>query len=338
MKEQEEYRLKERGSLEESRKLSLVKEVPKKKDNRKRALFDLLKNKLEKEINEHENDVNSLCLLRDGRLASCSHDKTIKVFSLQTFECELNILAHSKSVTSISILDNGYLVSSSEDKTIKIWEINQKNFRLVQTITSHTFWVYKVIQLTGSRMASCSQDETIKIFNSEIPYNHIVSLNGHTNDIYSLIELKNRKYIVSGSEDKTIRFWNNKTYKCDFLVRNVYCCFRNSMIEIDKSRILVGGNNEYFIINALTFQLECQIEFDNEESNSIGYVNAFIEIDGGSLLFGCENGLIHVDVLEGKIIQLKKDAHKEDIRDLVMLSDGKFASCSDDETIKIWSI
>ena len=70
-----------------------------------------------KTITEHTDFVYSLFHLKDGRLASCSGDRTIRIYvPSKDYYCEQVIRRHSKSIRSICQLDDGIIVSGSDDK------------------------------------------------------------------------------------------------------------------------------------------------------------------------------------------------------------------------------
>ena len=60
----------------------------------------------------------------DGtKVASGSHDKTVKLWDVESGEEIRSLERHSDYVTSVSFSPEGYkLASGSHDKTIKIWE------------------------------------------------------------------------------------------------------------------------------------------------------------------------------------------------------------------------
>ena len=106
-----------------------------------------------KTISEHTDEINSLLLLKDKRVASCSRDKTIRIFDPSNdYHCDQVINRHSKSITSICELDDGTIVSCSKDKSIIIGD-----------------YINRVIPLPNNRIPSCSYDETIKIWKSNPP-------------------------------------------------------------------------------------------------------------------------------------------------------------------------
>ena len=104
--------------------------------------------------------VYSVCALSDGRLASGSYDKTIRVWSsggacLQTLE------GHTDCVTELCALSDGRLASCSYDKTIRVWS---SDGACLQILEGHTECVYSVCVLSDGRLASCSYDKTIRVW------------------------------------------------------------------------------------------------------------------------------------------------------------------------------
>ena len=99
---------------------SLIKICPYCKKHMKYALVESVKIediKSIKTITGHTDSVNSLLLLKDGRVASCSNDKTIRIYDpSNVYHCDQVIKRHSESIRSICQLDDGIIVSGSDDK------------------------------------------------------------------------------------------------------------------------------------------------------------------------------------------------------------------------------
>ena len=74
-----------------------------------------------KTITGHTSNVNSLLLLKDKRIASCSADKTIRIYDPSNdYHFDQVIERHSSWITSICELDDGTIVSCSKDQSIMI--------------------------------------------------------------------------------------------------------------------------------------------------------------------------------------------------------------------------
>ena len=286
-----------------------------------------------KTINEHSDNVFSLLLLSDGRLASCSCDDTIKIYDIKNnYHCDITLEGHTDYVTYISQLDNNKLISCSDDRSIKIWSITQSSYQCDYTINNaHNNWIYKVISLTNNRIASCSYDETIKIWNSNHPYNLIKTLNGHTGSVRSIIQLKDKDILISGGIDNTLREWNLLTYQCDKIIDKVECCDNNSLLEIDNNRIIVGGCNVITIVNISNDIIEYQIENDK-----LDWVYSFLKLRDGNILCGCSNGLICLYDIKLNTLSFREEViHNDAVYCLLNINKYQFISSSD-YMIKVW--
>jgi len=118
----------------------------------------------------HSSSVSSVAIGPDGKtLASGSRDKTIKIWSLETFR-EIATLKHGwfwseNSVESVAFSPDGKTLASGgdyRDKTIKIWSL--ETFRQITTLNGNSFSVNSVaFSPDGKTLVSGSADKTIKI-------------------------------------------------------------------------------------------------------------------------------------------------------------------------------
>lgn len=282
-------------------------------------------------LEAHSKPVFSICIMKNGKLASGSIDNTIKIFDISTKLCEMTLVGHTDWVMYISLLSNESLISCSKDTAIKIWVIKDNSYSCPYTLTGHTDTIYKVIELSDNRFGSCSCDRTIKIWDS-VDNHCIITLDNNTTFVKSLIELKNKIYIVSASDDLVI-FWDNKNYEIVKIFEDIYCCSSNSLLEIHNQRIVIGDFEKLMIINANTFQIESK--FDLEKG--VGGVHSLIELKNGNLLCGCKGILVQVDLNQFKSISSKSNIFNQDIGGLVELNDLSLI-CSSvwASDIKVW--
>jgi WD40 repeat protein len=85
----------------------------------------------------HHNSISCCTLLPNGRLISGSHDKTLRIWNVQTGQqsnpkgkCELILEGHTDAVFCCTILPDGRIVSGSYDGTLKIWNSQTGNCEL----------------------------------------------------------------------------------------------------------------------------------------------------------------------------------------------------------------
>jgi WD40 repeat protein len=57
------------------------------------------------------------------QVASCSNDKSVKLWKVETGTCESTMTRHSDTVSSVAFSADGqWVVSGSMDKTIRLWD------------------------------------------------------------------------------------------------------------------------------------------------------------------------------------------------------------------------
>lgn len=187
------------------------------------------------------------------KFATCSRDKTIKIWNFITNDCEITLDGHTDIVNYLIPLENNGLLSCSSDGTIKEWDT--VSYKCLNSITDGTLPVFQIEKLDNDiiisrsesntlniwsyktsllkqkfsshktnviclkilmdkKFASGSYDHTIKIYDySKDEYKEEGTLEGHTFTVYCIEQMKNSN-IISGSGDFSIKLWDIKTFTC----------------------------------------------------------------------------------------------------------------------------
>jgi WD40 repeat protein len=77
--------------------------------------------KCEKVLEGHIGWVCKVIELTDGQLASCSQDKTIRLWNMNTGECQV-LTGHTDEVRSLVQISSNTMISGSLDNTIRVWK------------------------------------------------------------------------------------------------------------------------------------------------------------------------------------------------------------------------
>ena len=139
--------------------------------------------------------------------------------------------------------------------------------------------------------------------------------------------------MISGSYDEILHLWNMSTYQCDKVIEGVDCCLNNSLYQIDKDRVIVGGVNSFSIVNIDKCVIEKRIKDESLEG-----VRCFLKLrDNKTILCGCEyDGVFCFYDMNTEQYKITKNNHHSAISDLLLIDDNTFLSCSYDNTIKVW--
>src|SRR5436305_779176 len=115
----------------------------------------------------------SVAFSHDGRrLASCSHDRTVRIWDAETGALQRTLDGHTDSVRSVAFYHDGRrLASCSHDRTVRIWDV--ETGALQRTLDGHTdlvwqTWLnvpYRTVSKTRAILHYCrSCTSEIKIF------------------------------------------------------------------------------------------------------------------------------------------------------------------------------
>ncbi len=75
------------------------------------------------EFKGHKACVNAVVFWPDNKLISCSDDKTIKIWNVDTGKCLHTLLGHTNWVFCLALIGVKMLASGSEDGSIRVWSL-----------------------------------------------------------------------------------------------------------------------------------------------------------------------------------------------------------------------
>ncbi len=118
----------------------------------------------------------------------------IEKFQIQT-EWKSFDIDHDNYVKVLKILDDSYVICGDYDANIKI--LNSTNFRLIYTLNGHNASIRSLAILSNkNKIVSGSYDKTIKIWQSQSPYECEATLYGHTDYVLALAILPNSNIVL----------------------------------------------------------------------------------------------------------------------------------------------
>jgi hypothetical protein len=120
----------------------------------------------------HTSRVTSLAAFKIDRtaaLASASHDRTIRLWDLQTGNALHVLEGHTSVVTSLAVFEidgNAVLASGSYDRTVRLWDL--RSGKTLRVLPGHKNAVTSLaaFEIDGTvALASGSHDRTIRLWN-----------------------------------------------------------------------------------------------------------------------------------------------------------------------------
>jgi len=284
-------------------------------------------------LENHTSCVNCLTIMNDGRLVSGSDDKSIIIYNKITYQPDIIIKEHNSWLCNIIQLNSGILASCSE--TIILFKVKENNYEVVQTLNYHKDRVCRIIELNNKTLVSCSLDSSIIFYikdNNEYKKDYQFSTK---DQCYTIIQTKENEICYSLKCCK-ICFYDllERKIKTSLNNINVYEGVRSRLILISKELLIVPEQNKLSIVNINQYEIVRRIETPDS-----GWIYGICMINKNILLTGDTNKTIKQWKIEGNNLILtskKEKAHSNDINDLLNLGNGFIASCSEDNSIKIW--
>jgi WD40 repeat protein len=112
-------------------------------------------------LTKHKHWVTSLIFIEsDNSLASGSHDKSIKIWEINHFQC-LKTIQVKYGITSLLLLPGGYFASSGYNG-IKIWDI--KNYECINSLECRGGWVDNLVLTKDRRIVSIFGYDTLVVW------------------------------------------------------------------------------------------------------------------------------------------------------------------------------
>jgi glucose repression regulatory protein TUP1 len=185
-------------------------------------------------LHGHTQDIYSLDYSRDGRLiVSGSGDRTARIWDVETGQAlhTLHVEDHGSrdaGVTSVAFSPDGkYIAAGSLDRMVRVWNVQTGEF--IEYFEGHRDSVYSVVFAPdGKHLVSGSLDRTIKMWElgrgsvqggKPNPNACKMTFTGHKDFVLSVACSPCGRWIVSGSKDRSVQFWDPHTAQPQFILQ-----------------------------------------------------------------------------------------------------------------------
>ncbi|KZP33848.1 WD40 repeat-like protein [Athelia psychrophila] len=241
-----------------------------------RSIWDIDAGTIRRVFDGHQQEIYSLAFSSDGRLVvSGSGDKTARIWDLESASAEAKVLsvsdrdsAHDTGVTSVAISTSGHLVAAGFiDGVVRIWDA--QTGALLERLPGHKDSVYSVaFTPDGKGLVSGSLDKTLKYWDvsglvaqvkakkkvggtvvgladgEEGQSQCTMDFTGHTEFVLAVAVSHDGQWVVSGSKDRSVRFWDSRTAIVQCMLQG----HKNSVISVDMSpagNVLATGSGDW---------------------------------------------------------------------------------------------
>ncbi|SBT70834.1 coatomer subunit beta, putative [Plasmodium malariae] len=233
-------------------------------------------------------------------------DMTLRVYNYNTFEKVKSFEDHTDYIRYIEVHQTlPYILTSADDMTIKLYDY-ENNFEKLCSFENHIHYVMmcKFNPKDTYIFASASLDKTIKIWgvqnNTPVVTKPHFTLTGHTKGVNCIDYSSSGEtsYIISGSDDKTIRIWDYHTKQCIQVLtghtQNVSC-----LIYYSNLPIIISSSEDcnVKIWNSSMFKLESTLNYNMDRCWSLSAKKT-----KNDLCIGYDEGLVVIQIGSDKPI------------------------------------
>ncbi|TFK37981.1 WD40-repeat-containing domain protein [Crucibulum laeve] len=230
-------------------------------------IWDIANKKIIHVFDGHQQEIYSLDFSRDGRfVVSGSGDKTTRIWDMMDKSCKVftindaDSLNNDAGVTSVAVSPDGTLVAAgSLDTVVRLWDV--ATGVLVERMRGHRDSVYSVaFTPDGKGLVSGSLDKTLKYWDisgvtesvgrgvkregDRPPISPCVTdFVGHKDYVLSVAVSPDGRWVVSGSKDRCVHFWDSHTSQLQFMLQG----HKNSVISLDltsSGNLLATGSGD----------------------------------------------------------------------------------------------
>ena len=176
---------------------------------------------LRAECRGHEDDVRGVAVMAPDAFATCSRDKTVRVWREAIgddgYATAAVCVGHASFVTALAFvpanaipsLPSGGVVSGGRDTSVFVWG-EPMSGEPVARLEGHSLDVTAVCVLNDGTIVSGAMDKSIKVWSGTNLGTCVKTLaDAHGSSVLALVALPETNGFLSGSADKTIKVWND---------------------------------------------------------------------------------------------------------------------------------
>ncbi|KAI0515129.1 hypothetical protein F5B22DRAFT_608481 [Xylaria bambusicola] len=197
-------------------------------------VWDIAKRTIRNTFAGHTKPIYSVDFSHDGRtIVSGSLDHTVRLWDIESSTNILTLTANNGILCVAFSPDSKYVAAGGLDNALYVCDITHIGCELksLASAAQHKHHIYSIaFSPSGKELVSGSSDQTIKIwrFPSRLPAGTIIgeencikTLKGHEDGVNSVAFTPHANWVISGSDDRSVRFWDPRT-GCTVLTLEVH--------------------------------------------------------------------------------------------------------------------
>ena len=283
----------------------------------------------------HSLEISRTAISPEGdRLASSSHDCTVRVWDMDTGS-QIHVLEHPSVINGVAYSPQGNLVASCcDDKTVLLWDAVTGDCRRV--LSEHTREVLTVaFSPSGTQLASSSVDRTIRLWSVETGMCSRI-LSGHREAVWGIVYSPRGDQMASCSEDTTVRLWDVESGTCRHILTGHAAVLLTVVYSPNGDQVASGGEDS----TVRLWDVETGSCLRTMAGHSEGIVGIAYSPKGGQLASGSFDNTLRLWDVSTCSTRFVSHCHgTSGIRTIKCSPKGDLiASGGKDRTIRLWDV
>ena len=212
-------------------------------DDREVRLWDFRSKELVSVLSRHQSRVHCVLFSPDGHfLATSSRDRLVRVWEVHSREEQYQLPTDGVPYHALAWSHDGqWLATGDRAGTITLWDAATGHRK--RTFDHETRVCSIAFHPNDQQVAVACTNEKIYIWETSDEGRCIQILSGHTNEIWAMAYTRDSHFLVSGSDDCTVRFWNVNTGECEYMLDN-HRGWIQSLALSYSGKLLVTGSQD----------------------------------------------------------------------------------------------
>jgi WD40 repeat protein len=151
---------------------------------------------------------------------------------------------YTNGIRTVTFLGNARVIGGGDSGELSVWDIAGEHRA---TLPSHHGRIWSIgVDLQNARIASASDDHTIRLWNAETGQ-CLTALSGHNNWVRAVAFGRQGRFLVSGGDDCTIRIWNTASGFCRKTLEHPNAWVRTVQFDPTNSRYIISGGDDQVV-------------------------------------------------------------------------------------------
>lgn len=212
-------------------------------DDREVRLWDFRSGELVSVLSGHQSRVHCVLFSPDGRyLATSSRDRLVRVWEISSREELYQLPTGGVPYHALAWSHDGqWLATGDRAGVMTLWDAatghRQRTFNHETRVCSIAF------HPNGQHVAVACTDANIYIWGTSNSDNCVQILSDHSNEIWAMAYTPGGRFLVSGSDDCTVRFWDVTTGECNHILESHKGWIQSLIFNLTGDLLVTGSQD-----------------------------------------------------------------------------------------------